>query len=648
MRTLRILALLAIAALAALWLFGSHDPVADTPSVARRNDSNSTEAMPVAPNVAPVVATGPEAPPNRVAVEPRPDPSPGGKTGHLRVRVVRKGAVEDVAFEAALEVGREAPRMVAGRHGLAEIDSVPVGVPLRVVAVVKGSEYAPKGEVAGPPSEGATSEVTIGLDDAPTLRLRLLRPDRTPVANTKVRVSRDDSNGSTLTSIRFEVETDELGYVDFNGAAFPRGSTRSFQFEAPSTHKKMIGEIALSRALCEGENDLGDLVLTALPFIASGRVVDSSGSPVAGAQVELVVHGDGPGRFGATSDWDGTDLSAATAIDGAFELDGVVSGRLALVAKSESGQSARVEFESGAKGIELMLIEKGAIEGSLRMPAGFPTDLLRPELLDAEVPASSMIGATAETRISEDGSFVFRALAAKRYDFAIRGSHPDPIVVVKGVDVAPGRTTHDPRMQEMQLEAQIGILQVEVVDAANAPLDASVMVKARTRLESSGAAQRGRGVFVVVTQGQGQDLIVSASGYVPQQIVDAKASPLPLRVVLARAMSVEFTVAGEFSLDSGKSRLAVRLEPTAKTIESIPDTLESMTDEAVPFDSERKARIGVAFPGEYRVVLGLREPFGSMSILRTIGEAKAVRVDSSGEQHFTLEVPPEVRATLDA
>jgi len=171
----------------------------------------------------------------------------------------------------------------------------------------------------------------------------------------------------------------------------------------------------------------------------SGRVVDASGRPVRGAEVEA----RGAAGVGARATTD--DL-------GRFRLGGVPDGAVRVVARHPDYAGAELHAEAGADALEIALPFGGGVRGDVRDAH------TRGPILAFTVRASGP-GPTV-TRTFEKGEFELRGLAPGRWTFTIEAkgfaTHQEPIDVAAGRDV--GQVTREVRIDLVQGATVAGIV----------------------------------------------------------------------------------------------------------------------------------------------------------------------------------------------
>jgi len=171
----------------------------------------------------------------------------------------------------------------------------------------------------------------------------------------------------------------------------------------------------------------------------TGRVVDASGRPVRGAEVEA----RGAAGVGGRTRTD--EL-------GRFRLGGVPEGAVRVVARHPSYAAVEVAAEAGADGLELTLPFGGGVRGDVRDAH------TRGPILAFTVRASGP--GPAITKAFEKGEFELLGLAAGRWSFTIEAkgfaTRHETVEISGGHDV--GQVTRDLRIDLVQGATVAGIV----------------------------------------------------------------------------------------------------------------------------------------------------------------------------------------------
>lgn len=481
----------------------------------------------------------------------------------------------------------------------------------------------------------------------PQLRIRLLRADRSPIVDSTVYITREENHAGRSTSIGNPGRTDAFGILRFDWTEYLAGSTRAVGFRAPATVPEHQGAIDLSRTLALDE-DLGELVLESVPFLASGIVLDEFGRGVPNAEVCVVAR---TGGFGSPLTWVRNEETIRhSAADGTFRI---VAGDLwgdvfALTAKhSELGLSERVEFERGATGIEVRIMRCATVTGSLLLPVGLPATMLDASLLAPDEFEGSFAAPRTTSKVSDDGHFEMRDVLPGIYRFVLTGNHPRTLLSIPDIVVTRPPFGQDPRLKDIPLSSSVKALRVEIVDASGRPIDAQLRVRERGWESSVGAHRVDPGSFVVPDVPVGQDLLVTAPGFQPVWRKDVRAdSNAQLRIVLAPAQRRAFAFAGDYPLRSGGRRIAILLTPSAALVESRSESVLGLEELKGEVAAGRSLDLWIPFPGEYSLIIAVRDGEGIFAVDQTI-ETRVVRIDDAPTGVLTLSESPALRTAFD-
>lgn len=288
--------------------------------------------------------------------------------------------------------------------------------------------------------------------------------------------------------------------------------------------------------------DLGELVVSPMPTIAAGRVVDATGHTIRGARVQAragVVDERDPSR----TNWrDFTWNDTRTDDQGRFELRSEFRGaRLALEASWGETRSAPLEIPPGARDLELVVEATGIIAGALRLDRSVPAASLQvfAEFKGLHAQREPDFEGWRVSAVDPHGAFALVDLDPGIYDVRVRQHNGGwgELARVEDIVVRAGETCTDPRLNPLEI-AHRG-LTLHVVDEHGAPVHGGVCW---ARFHDTPPDEwenvellRGRGTIAV--QVLPVDLAISCNGYLAQFLGPVAASR---EVVLQRAPRVRF------------------------------------------------------------------------------------------------------------
>lgn len=333
-----------------------------------------------------------------------------------------RGKVIDLATKAPIagaELGigpsLDGRRVRSDAQGEYTWSGVPTDRPFFLHVEARGYGHASKTVKAGA-SEPALERVDFGLVAARRARGRVLGPDGTPIANARVeargtrggvdafdaRATRTDSDGLfELVDLRADVPH-ELG-VAARGIA---RTLRPFPADEQRTPIVELGDVVLERAA-----------------VASGRVLDAKGLPLAGQRLVARVLELPPS--GAAQDGNARtppprqrmrELELRADHLGRFVIADLPAGRLVVeaeVAGARERPKLDVEVKAGEERTQLVLVvDLGlVIAGRVLDPGGAPLAMVN---LSLRTESGALVG-HAPLRTGSDGAFVVPMLEKGRY-----------------------------------------------------------------------------------------------------------------------------------------------------------------------------------------------------------------------------------------
>ncbi len=327
-----------------------------------------------------------------------------------------------------------------GSAGRVLVERIGLGLELdvRVRPLERLSPAATRG--LGPTRAGELAVLRVtGLTSLSRLTGRLVRSDGSPFAGAEVSTSLSvtpEEGGERGRSPALETDAEGRFALELDGD-WPTSGRFDFMLgTTTSDGQRWWWTNEWQAELVPGENDLGDLVLEALPLVAAGRVTDEAGRPIA-AVVELSLPG-------AEEGWKVSDRTTA---DGAFSLQARVDAPEVEVSFDAAGYAARsVTLPTGATDVVVALALGGGIEGQLLVADERAYESLSVAVRSADTEERS------EASTFEGGRFALSDLPPGLYELLVEvHAEPESTVRIPDVRVLPGEVMRDPRLQPLDL-----------------------------------------------------------------------------------------------------------------------------------------------------------------------------------------------------
>lgn len=397
--------------------------------------------------------------------------------------------------------------------GTARYDGIGLGLELVAAAWPASDGPAGTAKLTGP--EYAGHEVRVSLQTGapwPALVARLVDPTGTPLADktvdTTLRLMRRaprSPSASTDRPSHSKVRTDAQGRFRFvlRGSP-PDGAHRLLLLFPRDT--QTFASITLDDATLRGTPlpgstvDIGDVLVTEIPILASGRVVDADGNPLRGAVVDASGILPGQSRSEKLSIDD-----RSTDADGRFTLRYAAPPEFIDLYVNERSQrfATLTNIAAGATGLEIVAREltpppdSGIVEGSVVADEGLPYDHL-------EVALALHGGSRHKTQWA--GRFRFEPVPAGTHAIVVR-TRPARIEVrrIDDVVVTPGAVTADSRLASIDVRGETRYLRLRLVHP-----DGSPIADTRFWIEDANRTRPGRGSAVTDSNGRYVVLVPSA------------------------------------------------------------------------------------------------------------------------------------------
>lgn len=330
------------------------------------------------------------------------------------------------------------------RDGLAVFDDVGLGLDVGVLARRNGASATRRFDFRGPTDPGETRCVRLVMDaEHPTLVGKLQHPSGEAFANesfdVELHVAPSPDRRRYVNVLPSEFLGGDVGVLitGANGEFVLDLDTRdpedagdrllvfTHHRNAPDSASVRLDVTALMRP---GIHDLGAVSVPSAPVLATGRVVDDAGQPVAGARLVLM-RARNEHRYWTSSRADGRfELRGATPYD-EFELD---------VDMEHHGNGWMPGVVPGTTGLEILLPRIAELEGRVLGPRREVLTELTVQLEMSEAQAGG-VTRTFSCPVNADGSFEHRGLVPGVYEARVHEGNPaHPIHAQSGIRVVVG------------------------------------------------------------------------------------------------------------------------------------------------------------------------------------------------------------------
>lgn len=537
---------------------------------------------------------------------------------------------------------RSGPSVAAPlESGVAQFRHLRVGAEFVVSATRSDSNEESRVRTRGPGFHGEIVPVEIELSANGTLlRVRLLNSTGQPLPERSVATRIDTRFERHSWHAHARLRSDAAGVVGVWVDALVRDSAaRSLTVTelGPDGGAFRSGTLELRVKLPLGRLDGGDLTLTEVPVLVSGRVVDSEGAPVAGARVEAAVEEtDGePGAFEDLDSWIATDAHGRFALR---DLSPSASVRVRAV--HGEARANTVECPRGAADVVLTLWTGGAIAGRVLLDADVPVEALTVTLYPREL-ADPLIEAEARhTKLDPDGRFRIGGLRPGRHALDLGGwTTGEWPAAIEDLAVRSGETNEDPRLAAIDLRGRASGLRVELVPPKiGAPVRGQFSLRSSepgpSHFKPHHQALREPVVTLLVPWPE-SDVTFDVLGY---RRVELRAVRGVQKVELVPAPLLRLRIPAEVELPAPPSHLKVHVYPSGYRSLASSQQLETA------FGPNREVELRSPHLGELEVHWYVETRSSGSLVTWPLAVSAPQRIevlDLAGDQIFELVVPVE-------
>ncbi len=265
-----------------------------------------------------------------------------------------------------------------------------------------------------------------------------------------------------------------------------------------------------------GKRFLGYFRLEIPPFLCGGKVVDSDGKPVEGVEVWCFRPRirDGKETWERVRSATGlTDAQGEWFIKGFWKWPELK----VLAVKEGAGTSDLVLARPGARGLTLVLSGGGGVEARIHVARKvyLQRKMVVPQLVPRNLWWKEGSNQNASKKVFPNGKVVWKNLLPGTYDFRVvaQGDPERPVVLVPGIQVAPGKVTRDPRIQDLDIRGLVEEFLVVAKDPSGKILDPGHMwIKSKAWVGSMLAPSK-KGLIALRRIGDRPSLEIIYPGY---------------------------------------------------------------------------------------------------------------------------------------
>lgn len=544
-------------------------------------------------------------------------------TGHLYV----------AAVESDGSGGKQSgPRHHSYMEKASRLDVAGVGLDMELVveATPIGQLRPVKLRVEGPSKEGEKVTVSLVLSGAfPAFKGRLVPKDGTP------RVGPPATSWPATLEVLDGPEGGDVAPIKERATLTADGS-----FLLPVTHALAQGTTCRVRILqrqhqarntplyaefvaaIPGDGqavDVGRLDFVEMPLVAAGRVVDSAGRPLVGADIQVA----GKMSLGSSTPgfkWGFLGMgSSYTGSEGEFEVRGFQpNGEYALRPRMRGFQGRGfIPFQHGDQGIELVLDRPSSLSGAVLVSEDIPLDRLNVALRYHGADPKAEFYDRKVLPLGFGGEFQFQDLRPGTIDLIVRtGPLAEPLHIQAEIKLAPGAAGDNARLEPIDLRGKLRMIDVLAQGDGGDPVERGYVTLGTRNYQLLAGRAR------IIGKAGPTDLMIQAPGYLPLESAARDGATI---VQLERTIPVSITVGTSLPEAPPGTQVLLGLSPRFGEREGLV-VFDENDEEQVwstrwlgveyqRIDGAASTVLHVPLPGEYRLqwmVMEARSPgFGS-------------------------------------
>ncbi|NQU49415.1 MAG: carboxypeptidase regulatory-like domain-containing protein [Planctomycetes bacterium] len=431
-------------------------------------------------------------------------------------------------------------------NGVANFPYVGVGATFKATFQPMGGRNEDEIAFKGPQQVGEWAEVSISATDWPFVSGILLDPngeiiaDKAVFMESKIVVKERSPSGGHA-----EVLTGPDGRFEYELYRLTDGRvvlSRSGSWTAD------LPEFGICRATLDfphplqpGENDLGEITLAVAQAILSGRILDGSEQPIAGATIELkaIQKSNQNGRTSRRSRE--TSVSGESDRQGEFKiLDELPDAPEYKVTITAPGyDSLTQEISPGTQGVDFVLGQSGSLAGTVLLDEGVEYHSL---FMTLNCPGVKYVSIRLEPTM-DPTKFLLHANAeiGRIYRLEMRTWLHEELLTLENLSFLPGEELRPAELQPLDLRGKLKGIRITLQDTEGKRLEGSYSITRENGYTGSDVSANG--TLLTTIQDEFEEIEVSAKGYRPKTLLNVRSDQL---VTLEKAMSCVIQIPNEF------------------------------------------------------------------------------------------------------
>jgi hypothetical protein len=478
----------------------------------------------------------------------------------------------------------------AKSDGYTEFYYIGIGLELELSFSPDDSMISDQLTFEGPTEAGQWTDVDLVYRPGSIITGRLLGPDGNPLR--KARGSLLQRFELPLTTLENETRfrADEDGYfrheIRWIDSEIPSVIRRTFRI----THEN--GNVGLCWADLEAPTqppasalDFGEIKLSPIPTLLSGRVVDFQGKPISDANVRLESQYT---TSGTENWWPASKDPPTTGADGSFLIQGerpTASTYRAVVHAPDQLELIQ-EVTLGSESVELQMSRAGILAGSVQMTEGIAPFEIGVILRGDHGYSFVDLEATDDPTIWD---FRFAGTPDTAYQLMIRTWKGEAFYRSDGLILTPGEVTRPDDLQPLDLRHRLNACRIEVRNVEGELLEPELVVKIGDQVSTTSGSK----AHEQILSGQPIDEIrIQHRGYQEYVLHDVTGDQ---SVVLERAIKCYVQIQPEL-VHYRNAELVLGPDPTEFGDE----------DSKTPFDASGRAEFFVPKAGIFPIYLKIK------------------------------------------